>query len=128
MAREGTSYNTVDCFHPAKQTRRSRMVSKISVLLLPALLLQALSARAQEPLNREAPLLQTGEAGGAPSQGALTLAAAQRAQELGLPLVAAGLYRQLLAVPAGAAGDRAQMTLALVTALLDGGDIPGAAQ
>jgi cellulose synthase operon protein C len=104
------------------------MVSKISVLLLPALLLQALSARAQEPLNREAPLLQAGEAGGAPSQGALTLAAAQRAQELGLPLVAAGLYRQLLAVPAGAAGDRAQMTLALVTALLDGGDIPGAAQ
>lgn len=56
----------------------------------------------------------------APSPGSTTvqLAAAQRAQDLGLPLLAADLYRQARDVPGA---ERATLTLALATALLDGG-------
>jgi cellulose synthase operon protein C len=56
---------------------------------------------------------------------AATFAAAQRAQEFGLPNVAAGLYQQLLAAPGA---DRAALTLPLVTALLDAGRIDEADQ
>jgi hypothetical protein len=50
---------------------------------------------------------------------ALTLSAAQRAQDLGLPMLAAELYRQARDVPGA---DRAALTLSLATALLDAGD------
>jgi TolA-binding protein len=50
--------------------------------------------------------------------GAVTWASAQRAQELGFPSVAAGIYRQLLAAPDA---DRAGLTLALAAVLLDDG-------
>jgi TolA-binding protein len=81
-------------------------------------------ARAQEaarPLNAPVPLAAA-RAPAAVSAGAgvLSVASAQRAQELGLPAVAANLYRQLLASPA-AGVDRAALTLALATALLDDG-------
>lgn len=52
-------------------------------------------------------------------QAAVTLAAAQRAQALGLPAVAVRLYRQLIEVPAAVGLDRAALTLSLATALLD---------
>ena len=104
------------------------MVSKFFALVLPALLLAAMPSRAQQPLPVAAPLLQPGEAGEPAGREALTFTAAQRAQELGLPGVAAGLYRQLLAAPTGSGGDRARITLALATALLDAGDVASAAQ
>lgn len=73
--------------------------------------------RAQEPLAPPAPLTHTPAA---PSRAAtvVTLAAAQRAQDLGLPSIAADLYRQLLESPGA---DRGELSLALVTALLDAG-------
>jgi TolA-binding protein len=92
--------------------------------------LAAAPALAQEPLNPAVPLLRTA-AGPSPGERALTLAAAQRAQEMGFPDTAAALYRELLAAPAestlqfpqAAAGPaeaaRAQLVLALATALLD---------
>ena len=54
---------------------------------------------------------------------ALTLAAAQRAHDLGLLSAAASLYRKLLDDPAG---DRPGAALALATVLLDAGDPAGA--
>lgn len=76
--------------------------------------------RAQEPLNPPVPLMRAGDAMGSPGSSAVTLTAAQRAQELGFAAVAAGIYRQLLNLP-GAGGDRAGLTLALATVLLDDG-------
>lgn len=72
--------------------------------------------RGQEPLNRPVPLLPL-PAGPSPGQDALALEAAQRAQELGFPGLAARFYRELLAAQGG---DRSRLTLALATALLDG--------
>ena len=87
-------------------------------------LLLALGLAAQEPLNAPVPLVS---APGAPAasagSNALTLLAAQRAQELGFPSAAVTLYRSLLAQPGG---DRAGLTLALVTALLDDGQVADA--
>jgi len=97
----------------------------------PAILLLAVAlapAGAQEALNPPVPF--TVAAADATSVGGnlVTLGAARSAQEMGMPSVAASLYRQLLAAPPGAGGDRAQITLALTTALLDEGDVTGAAQ
>ncbi|MDB6093607.1 MAG: Tetratricopeptide 4 [Verrucomicrobia bacterium] len=74
-------------------------------------------ARAQPPLNPVTPLVRN-ELSPTPGQNALTLAAADRAQELGFPAIAAGLYRNLLG---GSGGDRSRVTLGLATALLDEG-------
>ena len=77
------------------------------------------SVRAQDALNLRAPL--TVSAAGSPvspATSAVTLAAAQRAQELGFPSLAAGIYRQLLEVQGA---DRPALTLALATVLLDDG-------
>jgi TolA-binding protein len=74
--------------------------------------------RAQEALNAPAPLVAAPVAAGSPGGGAVSLAAAQRAQELGFPSAAVALYRQLLAAPGA---DRAGLTLGLATALLDQG-------
>jgi tetratricopeptide (TPR) repeat protein len=50
----------------------------------------------------------------------MRLASAQRAQDLGMPAVAADFYRQLVDAPGV---DRAEVNLALVTALLDAGQV-----
>jgi TolA-binding protein len=94
-------------------------------------LLAAGSANALEPINLPVPLAPRAAAV-SPGEEALTLAAAQRAQEMGLPSVAIGLYRELLAEEAADASSpaslrarrgstAASLTLALATALLDDG-------
>ncbi len=81
---------------------------------------------AQEPLNPPSPLVanQEGVVLSAGEQ-VVSLAAAQRAQALGFPAVAAELYRRLLEQ---SEGNRAALTIALVTALLDEGRIEEADQ
>ncbi|MEI8088284.1 MAG: tetratricopeptide repeat protein [Opitutaceae bacterium] len=81
------------------------------------------SAQAQvlEALNRPVPLAVASAATAmSPGMAALTLAAAQRAQELGFPSTAVELYREALAAPNA---DRALLTLGLVTSLLDDGRV-----
>ena len=88
--------------------------------LIPIIILaMAVAAPAQEPLHAPTPLISVpGVTPATAGSNALTLTAAQRAQELGFPSAAAALYRELLAQPGG---DRGRMTLALTTALLDEG-------
>ena len=86
-------------------------------VFIPGLLAATAILRAQEPLNLPAPLVPA-IAAPSPARDALTRAAAERAQELGFPTVAAGLYRELLNPPRG---DHLGLTLALATALLDDG-------
>ena len=77
---------------------------------------------AQTPLHPPVPLVVAdAPAPLAPGQAAATLAAAERAQAIGFPSIAVELYQRLLAAPAAGAGDRAQLHLALATALLDDG-------
>ncbi|MFI5357272.1 MAG: tetratricopeptide repeat protein [Opitutales bacterium] len=84
-------------------------------------LMLALGLAAQQPLNPPVPLVTVpGVPADSAGSNALTLLAAQRAQELGFPSAAVELYRNLLAQPGG---DRARHTLALVTALLDDGRV-----
>ena len=86
--------------------------------LLSVLLLASTAVlRAQSPLNPPVPLLRVTSVT-SPGDNVLTLAAAERAAEMGFPAVAAGLYRGLLAAPDG---DRGRLTLGLATALLDDG-------
>ena len=87
---------------------------RTAFVLLPAL---AGMLRAQAPLNPPVPL-SVAAAATSPAENALELAAADRAEEMGFPTVAAGFYRNLLAA---SAGDRARLTLGLATALLDDG-------
>ena len=86
-------------------------------LWLPAALL-GLPAVAQVPLNPPAPLLAAVQEGSTAGEEAANLIAARRTHDLGLPGVAADLYRRVLV---GGAGDRGAVTLALVSALLDAG-------
>ena len=79
------------------------------------LLLVPVAGWAQSPLNPPAPLAPI-RPRATPGTTGLTELAAERAQALGFPDVAAGLYRQLLAQPGG---DRRALELALATALLD---------
>lgn len=79
---------------------------------------------AQEPITPKAPLTQE-KGSGSSARTTVTLAAAQRAQDFGLPSVAADIYRILRAEPGG---DRAALSLALVTALLDSGQTAEAEQ
>lgn len=74
-------------------------------------------AHAQEPLNAPVPLAPPPAAisGG---QSGLSLVAAQRAQELGFPSIAVGIYEQLLSTPGM---DNRALTLALASAQLDDG-------
>lgn len=80
-----------------------------------ALLGFAVVAGAQEPLNPPAPLLRNSTTRGS-AGAAVTLAAAQRAQDLGMPSVAVDLLRSLREEPGV---DRTAIGLALVSALLD---------
>lgn len=75
------------------------------------------AAPALPPLLPPAPLAAAAPAG-SPASGAVTLAAAERAHDLGMPSLAADLYRGLLEAPGA---DRAALGLALATALLDAG-------
>jgi TolA-binding protein len=77
---------------------------------------------ADESLAPPAPLTQSASPGSTGSA-VLTLAAAERAHDLGLPSIAAEIYRQLRDVPGA---DRAALSLALVSALLDSGDASAA--
>lgn len=99
--------------------RLSMRFRKLPVILVPLCLMAAGEVRAQEALVPPAPLTRA-PAGGVISAGggAVTLAAAQRAQELGFPSIAAGIYRQLLGAPGA---DRMGLTLALVSVLLEDG-------
>ncbi len=104
------------------------MFSRFPVILLPALALASVTVRGQNPLNPPAPLVTAAPGAAAAGEASRTLAAAQQAQELGLPSVATGYYRRLLATPDLAAAYRANVELALVTALMDGGEIADAEQ
>jgi hypothetical protein len=73
-----------------------------------------------ERVQASAPLLMANEVRPEPAELLLQQQAAQHALQLGLPTVAAEIYRGLLAVPGG---DRAALTLALATALLDDGHV-----
>lgn len=74
---------------------------------------------AQEALNPPTPLLPA-TAGRSVGAAAIVEGAAQRAHDLGLPGVAADLYREALV---GAGANRTALTLALATALLDAGRV-----
>lgn len=115
-------YNAVDCFHCSPQVSPVRIRS-ITILLLSV---TATILMAQAPLHSPAPLLQGKESESESHGGnAMSMLAAQRAQELGFPSAAVELYRELLNQPGS---DRAAVTLALVTALLDDGRIDEAAE
>lgn len=78
--------------------------------------------RAQEPLAAPAPLSQRAATGLAGAS-VVSLAAAQRAQDLGLPSIAADLYRQLRDAPGA---DRPALGVLQATALLDAGEAAAA--
>ena len=92
-----------------------------------ALLTAGAGLRAQTalPAQTSTPLLTANEVRLEPAELLIQQQAAQHALELGLPAVAAEIYRGLLAVPGG---DRAALTLALATALLDDGRVDEADQ
>jgi TolA-binding protein len=93
------------------------------IFFLTCLVVVTVTGRAQAQgvaaLNRPVPLVTVASAGASPGAAALTLVAAQQAQEMGFPATAAALYRGAL-TQAGA--DRALLTLGLATALLDDGN------
>lgn len=86
-------------------------------MVVAGLTVDVVHAQAQSPLAPVAPLAPK-SVQPLPPRGAtvVTLAAAQRAQDLGLPSIAADLYRQLRDQPGS---ERAAMNLGLATALLD---------
>jgi len=92
-----------------------------------AMLMAGAGLRAQTalPAQTSTPLLTASEVRPAPAELLLQQQAAQHALELGLPAVAAEIYRGLLAVPGGG---RAALMLALTTALLDDGRVDAADQ
>lgn len=99
------------------------MKSPVRVLLLLCLL--AAGARAQ--IATPSPFASaTAAAQTAPGGWLVTEGSADRALQSGFPATAALLYRELLADPALPAEARGRVTLALATALLDGGDAAAA--
>lgn len=97
----------------------TRIVSRLRLLALAlAPLAVAATLRAQDALRLVAPFVTT-EAAPSPAEDALSLVAAQRAQEMGLPALAADIYRSLL--PRAGPGERPALDLALATACLDEG-------
>ena len=100
------------------QIRISRVATAVALIMLGG------AAGAQESLAPAAPLSQRTSVSKSAGP-AVMLAAAQRAQDFGLPSVAADIYRDLRKVP-GSEGD--SLTLALATALLDAGKVAEAEQ
>ncbi len=117
--RGGTFYNAVDCFQRREQLPGFVTRNRKNVFVIAAAVLSAAVATgwAQEPLSLPAPLAWK-TAPAASGREIVTLASAQRAHDLGLPSVAADIYRQLLDAPGA---DRGEMSLALATTLLDAG-------
>ena len=76
----------------------------------------ALAGRAQTPLNPPVPFVEPSSAMESAGRDALSLVAAQRAQELGFPSAAAAIYRELMQRPALPEG-RVQAALAAPFAL-----------
>ena len=99
---------------------RSRLLACLALAVLAPL------ACAQTPLRPPTPLLAAPAETLSPGQAAVTLEAADRAQEMGFSSIAVRLYRQLLDAPVGTAGDRLQLRLSLVTALLSDGQVEAA--
>lgn len=102
------------------------MLSKLRVL--PVLLVTAIAsvASAQPALRPPAPFVAGGETSPPAGSRLANLRAAESAQQIGFPGIAAGLYREVLAAPAGSGGDRLAIVLALTSALLDDGDVAAA--
>jgi tetratricopeptide (TPR) repeat protein len=94
----------------------------LSALALP--LAVCASAAALEPLNAPVPLAPP-QAAVSPGEAALNFMSAERAQSLGFPSTAVTLYRSMLAEPGA---DTSRLTLLLSSALLDDGDVAGAAR
>lgn len=88
---------------------------RLRILLVLGLSLSSVALGATAPLSSPAPLVERGSASDSPSQFALRLMTAQRAQEMGFTSVAIALYHQLLDYPDA---DRASVALGLATALL----------
>jgi tetratricopeptide (TPR) repeat protein len=80
---------------------------------------------AVDGLNPPVPLAPVAATAPSPGETALEMASALRAQSLGFPSTAVSLYRSMLA---SAGSDSGRITLALASALLDDGDVPGAAK
>ena len=99
---------------------RSRLLACLALAVLAPL------ACAQTPLRPPTPLLAAPAETLSPGQAAITLEAADRAQEMGFSSIAVRLYRQLLDAPVGTAGDRLQLRVSLVTALLSDGQVEAA--
>ena len=115
--RDGSVYNAIDCFHTPEQ------VSAVRLHLIPIILfsLSATFVVGQETVASSVPLVDTSEVSTQTAgQQLLTLQAARRAQEMGFSSSAVALYRELLD-QSGA--NRGEIQLALVTALLDSGEI-----
>lgn len=81
-----------------------------------------------QPVTAPAPLLPAAARIESPGDDVLTLVAARRAQEMGLPSAAAELYRRMLKTPDEAGADRSTLILGLATALLDEGRVEEADQ
>ena len=78
----------------------------------------ALAVPAQEVLNPPVPLLRVVAGGASAGEDATALVTARRAHDLGLPGVAADLYRRILE---GGTAEPGAVALALMSALLDAG-------
>ncbi len=85
-------------------------------------------ARAAEPQAEAAPFVSAADAPVAPGEGLRMFVAARRAMEFGFPGIAAGLYGRLLEASQPVGEDRNALVLDLVSALLDDGRTPEAAQ
>ena len=109
--------NAVDCSRAARKVARVSFFREILRFGVPAAMLFA-AASAQDPLNPPVPLLRAAVAGTSAGEDAVALVAARRTHDLGLPGVAADLYRRVLV---GGGADRGPVALALVSALLDAG-------
>ena len=96
---------------------------RLPTVLAPLLAVTA-SMAALAPLNPPVPLASP-EPAASPGEGAFDLLSAQRSEDLGFPSTAIALYRSMLAAPGA---DTGRLTIALSSALLDDGDVPGAAR
>jgi hypothetical protein len=116
--RDRTGYNAVDCFHARAQA--GGVVTSFRRIAFPVVCLVAVTAgaRAQNAITPVSPLASP-PAIVSPGSLAMELAAAQRAQDLGMPSIAVEVYRRARDIPGA---DRTALTYSLVTALLDAGD------
>lgn len=100
----------------------------MKMLVRPLLLILCLSAgRLSAQVASPAPLAADSAAAQAvPGRWIVTEARADQALQTGFPSTAATIYREILTDKAVPAGTRQRVTLSLVTALLDAGELPAA--